>query len=260
MKILILVSVASILISLNIGTLAKAELLFHYSFETGELEDVSGKGNVAEIRGEAKQVGGRVGKALEFDGKDDYIFTAGEGSGPLMFMHDPFSERSLAMWIKADDVSLDQTVIDEGGTTNGLCVKIIEGQLQFSTTNGSTAATVTADYKNTDWHHIAAVYKDGELRLYIDGSEAGADNASYQQVPSHGNDGAIGASFDGDASGGGSNGVGAWNLFTGIMDEIYFYDSAITEEEIKGLFQLGAAVEPGGKLAHTWGKIRSARS
>ena len=79
MKILILLSVVSILISLSIGTLAKAEILFHYSFETRDLEDVSGKGNVAEIRGDAKQVGGRIGKALEFDGKDDYIFTAGEG-------------------------------------------------------------------------------------------------------------------------------------------------------------------------------------
>ena len=99
--------------------------------------------------------------------------------------------------------------------------------------------------------------KEGELHLYIDGGKAATEEATYQQVGSHGNDGAIGASFDGNAAGGGSNGIGAWDFFTGVMDEIYFYDNAITEEEVKSLYQLGALVESFGKVATRWGKIKS---
>lgn len=256
MKVATFMLVVAALICTSVTRPVGAELLFHYNFEGEVLEDASGNQNLGEIRGDARRVNSRTGMGLKFDGEDDYIFTAGESAGPLMFMHDPFAEKSVAMWIKADDVNVDQTIFDEGGTSNGYCIKIKEGMLQLNTTNGGTGASVTAEYTNTDWHHIAGIYKEGELHLYIDGKEAAGGEAPYKQVGSHGNDGAIGATFDGDASGGGSNGMGAWNLFQGVMDEIYFYNSTITAEEISELYQQGLAVEP-GRLTTRWGELKS---
>ena len=247
----LLVSIMLFIVSQPVG----ADLLFHYDFEKGELEDASGKNNLGEVRGEPEQVNGRVGMALKFDGVDDYIFLCDQNVGPLAFMHDPFTERSAAMWIKADEVNGDHTIFEEGGDQKGFAIRIIAGKLQFSVADSSIEATVNADYTDTDWHHIAGVYKGGALYLYIDGKKVATGNAPYEEVGSHTDQSAIGATFDADAYGR-NKAEEPWNFFQGIIDEIRFYDTAITDQEISHLYQQ-VAVEPGGKLTTVWGKLRS---
>ena len=256
MKIVVLAAI--VLVGISVSQSAKAGLLFHYDFEGKELEDASGNKNLGEVRGDPEQVIGPVGMALKFDGADDYIFTAGEGNavGPLIFTHNAYTEKSMAVWIQADDVDGDHTIYEEGGTAQGYGIRINAGELQLSVRNGSVEATVLADYKDTDWHHIAGVYKEGELHLYIDGEEVASGDAGYQQVGTHANESAIGATFD-DDSWGRDQADNPWNFFEGIMDEFYFYDNALSAKEVNDLYQQGAAVEPNGRLTTTWASIKA---
>lgn len=60
----------------------------------------------------------------------------------------------------------------------------------------------------------------------------------------------IGAEPSGQAL---DNSYPAWH---GILDEFYFYNRALTKEEIGLLIEDAQAVEPAHKLATNWGKIK----
>ena len=49
-------------------------------------------------------------------------------------------------------------------------------------------------------------------------------------------------------------------MFKGAVDEVAFYNRALTEDEVELAMQssLFSAVEPGGKLSATWGSIKRA--
>lgn len=79
MKILESTTIAVILVGLIFSSSAKADILYLYSFESEALEDASGNNNVAEIRGDAERVIGKIGMGLRLDGVDDLIFAADEG-------------------------------------------------------------------------------------------------------------------------------------------------------------------------------------
>ena len=233
----------------------EAGLLFHYDFEKEELEDASGNNNLGEVKGEPEQVNGKIGMALKFDGVDDYILLCEQKIGPLIFLHDPFTEKSVVAWIQADDVDGDHTILDQGGDQKGYGLRINEGKLQLSVSDTSNETTVTANYTNKDWHQIAGVFKKGALSLYIDGKKVAAGKAPYEEVGSHTDQGALGATFDADAFGRNMEEV-PWNFFQGVIDEFRFFDNALTDQEISLLYQQ-TAVEREGKLTTTWGELRS---
>ena len=257
MKISISLAVVVILIGFIVNRPVGADLLIHYDFESEDLEDVSGNDNVGEIREDPEHVGGQVGMALKFDGVDDYIFMSGEGNatGPVILTHNTFAEKTVAMWIQADDVDEDHTLFQQGGYAQGYGIRINAGELFLSVVNSNTVASVTADYKDTGWHHIGAVFNQGDLLLYIDGKEAAAGEAGYQQVGAHANEGAIGASYDDDTWGRDTANI-PYNFFQGIMDEFYYYDNALTAQEIMALCELGTAVELSGKLITRWAALK----
>ena len=125
MRVIISLAIGVILVGFSANIPVAAELLFHYDFESEDLEDASGNQNIGEIRGDAEQAKGPVGMALKFDGEDDHIFLSGEGNatGPLTFTHDAYAEKTVAMWIQADDVDGDHTLFEEGGHAQGYGVR-----------------------------------------------------------------------------------------------------------------------------------------
>ena len=106
-----------------------------------------------------------------------------------------------------------------------------------------------------EWHHVAAVY-DGAKKnlLYLDGVEV-----ATTEIPAE-PDVQIDFHPEGARIGGGPQQPPDW-IWDGIIDEVAFYNRALTPEEVKKnatapqLF----AVEPGGKLSLTWAKIKASR-
>ena len=253
MRIFTFATVLILLFSFSISNPISAELVFRYDFESEQLEDVSGNNNLGELRGAPERVNGIMGMALKLDGAADQIFTAEILTGlPLKFMNNAFTEKSVMVWIKADDVAGNHTIFEEGGSGNGYGIRINAKKLEFSVTNANVQATITTDYDDTDnWHHIASVYDKGEFRIYVDGEQVANEKASFQQIGSHVNGASIGSTVFNDVWQGGE---GAF--FQGLIDEFAYYDNALTGEEISHAYLQYLAVDPGGKLTTRWGKLK----
>jgi len=167
------------------------------------------------------------GTALSFDGVDDWVSPISPGSGPL---HSSFSTRSFEAWFKADNTSNPQTLFEQGGNWHGFYVGITGGNLRFSTqsANGGPKSINHAFTDTTSWHHVAAVFDNGTMRLYLDGVQV--ENSlptGFTSVNSAQDDPGIGATDNlnaDDASGA--------QFFSGDLDEIAVYTDALTAAEI----------------------------
>ena len=106
------------------------------------------------------------------------------------------------------------------------------------------------EWEAEDWHHIATTWDHEEgLNMYADGELVASSNASWESEEQ----------FE-TFSVGGQGGAMTTN---GVIDELVIYDYVLSEEEVKEHFSATrplkskAAVEARGKLAITWGGIKS---
>ena len=93
------------------------------------VRDSEGKGIDGTIRGGAKWVDGLRGKALKFDGKDDFVAIP---NSPHINSAGPYTNRTIMALFKCDDVSITsrkQVVYEEGGTVRGFCIYFYDGKV-----------------------------------------------------------------------------------------------------------------------------------
>ena len=201
----------------------------HYTLDGDTPTDASGNGNDATINGDPDTgATGQVAGAYEFDGEDDFLslpgFTPSDDSV------------SLACWVNLDD--LGTTGDYEGtqfhfwgdGSPQFELVYFVRpdnsGSLEWWYYDGEeTGVTETGEEPPIgEWAHIAGTYDDdnGEFALYLDGSEIGTASAT------------IDASFNGDNNLVGDHpGEDRW--LDGRIDEVRFYDRALSESEVQAL-------------------------
>ncbi len=166
--------------------------------------------------------------APQFDGVDDYV------GGPT----DLFASRSaftMAGWIRPTAAQAGRTGL--WGQNDVVEFGFIDGStLQLWTWAGSVS--VFYPYANDEWHHVAAVGDGQELLLYLDGALAGSAGASVSD---------FGTSSTGFNVGGGGVFDASGNHFVGQIDEISFWQKALTADEISGLLESagGATVDFG---------------
>lgn len=92
------------------------------------------------------------------------------------------------------------------------------------------------------WYHLAGVKDKAELKFYVNGEEKGKYNVPKDHIQ-----GAeklyIGAT--------------GYRAATFLIDELYVYDRALSEKEVKNVMDGGLlAVHPQNKLATVWGHIK----
>jgi len=173
---------------------------------------------------ESSWINGRTGKALSFDGLDDYIEATGykgiTGS----------ASRTCCAWIKTATTQ-QGSILSWGGEQNG------QKWIFRIESNGTLALGVGGGYVCTAvavndglWHHVAAVLKDdgspsvNEIQLYVDGVVQPALASSTQFISTAaGYDVMIGAfQLAGITTG----------YFNGLIDDICIYNQAIEINEI----------------------------
>lgn len=201
----------------------KAEgLKGYWSFDEGQgllAKNVVGT-NHGRIGGDLRWVDGKQGKALRFDGR-----------GYVSIPHEDFFNApnfSICVWTKLERTFNYHYIIwkdgiqwpEEGpGRRIDIWVEI------------TGTATVTWNYQNRldgrkvvadgRWHHIAEIYDGETVKLYIDGTlDTQAEPAG--KLPINNLPMWIGARPGGVAA-------------KGIIDEVRFYDRALSEQEIKAL-------------------------
>ena len=207
----------------------------------GVAGDTSGNGNDGTING-AKWAEGKFGGALEFEPPQA---VAVEHSDSLAFKE----QMTIATWIYMNDGVSDTAIRRNGAyllevqspnerVPGGYVFGIWSG----GGFTGGVWGTTVIDFEK--WTHIVGLYDSKEMRIYVDGTL----EATTKQ--NGGIDGAGELLF----------GTFGGEKFLGRLDEVVFFNRAITEDEIAELMQGVEAVlpvSPKGMLTTTWGQLKT---
>ena len=243
-------------------------LVHYWSFDKIEddiVPDLAGGNDVEIIRGKSPQllaggrsdpkvVRGKIGSALEFDGDGDYAQSTEEieitGS----------DSRTLSAWVKWNTKS-DQFHVLVGWGWEGESGQVCQGELFCITTWHSNQITmwgVCNDHESRfgakvgSWYHVTVTYDDNktELKIYVNGDDVVYDNAKIQPFQ----------------TGEETRATFGKKIFTfadrawanGAVDEVAIYNRALDRDEVQANFtSKGFAVNPEGRLALTWGAIKT---
>lgn len=215
---------------------ASSDLIGYWKFDEGEgttAVDSSGNGNDGSII-EAAWTTGTLGGALSFDGADDRVVPPSPDPGVF---HDAFAERTVSAWVTIDSTSATPNIIYEEGAGTGIVLgyRAVSDTVVFRTSIAATAVEIASSStfpEGTGWIHVAAVYDNGTMCLYINGTEEATD-FNGTSIPAHGSEPGIGGRQDFSSfSEGGSEDSVSWQ---GKIDEVRIYNRALSPEEIAQL-------------------------
>jgi hypothetical protein len=208
---------------------------------TGNVADASGNGNVVTVSG-ATLITDRFGaanSAYHFDGVNDFMsIVNGAGMKPTY----PFS---FSCWIKIissnPQVSVNHVYNNDytipGTNYDGAIFNVpVTGIWQASVGDGGPTNPSNRRTKATNqivpfgtWHHIAAVVNSAtSMKLYIDCAEV---PGSYSGTGS-----GLVYTPNGQGMIARGNGGGGENYLNADLDEMRFYDRALTDQEIIALY------------------------
>jgi hypothetical protein len=199
-------------------------LMAYWSFDEGEGDiafDETNNGNDAVLYGPT-WVEGKRGFALRFDGVDDTV--AIPHSASLM----PTDAITLAAWVKIEGPAQEHYgIIGKSGYSSGYRL-LIHGTnkkvlFQLTGEKGYSVWSSTA-IPDDQWHFIVATYDGSKMKLYIDGIKDPSEKERKGPLDVNTNSVLIGK---------------PQYAFNGLIDEVRIYSRALSEEEIKELFQMG---------------------
>ena len=208
----------------------------------GTAKDASENGNDGEIV-DAEWVDGKFGKALKF---------AGGGHVAVGDFADYDDKVSIVALIKTPAAPAWSDIIV--GPCGDVILTLKDHKLNFAgqcaqpIPHNTWSKTLLNDDK---WHQIAGTYDGKKVNVYVDG-ELEASNAAagpFKTGPKY-----IGSRHD------------KQEAYTGLIDEIAFFNVALSENDVKAIAESGlsialgfAAVSPQSKLATAWAKLKSER-
>jgi len=213
----------------------------YWKFDEGSgtvASDSSGNGNTGTLVNAPQWVDGKVGKALKFDGVDDYVYVPHSSSLDIVG-----NQMTVEYWMR---LSIDWHA---GMTTNmGIYTK---GDAWVGSMTGGTGAyrfnlAYIFPYPETNknswaanvWYHMADVYDGACIRIYVNGVLDKAEPVTGS-IPHSTLSLVIGSQV-----------YFGWPwAFNGTIDEFAIYNYARTPEEIWNDYSGGAAPPPpvGGK-------------
>jgi hypothetical protein len=207
-------------------------LVGYWSFDEGSgsiVHDSSGNGNQGVLNNGPVWVDGRFGKALSFDGVDDYVRIK-----PSLSL-DVTSQITVEAWVYprayVDNTGHVSHIIsrcdDSGGHIYVLSTYPDSYKISYSVNPDSGQKSSIADLPLNVWTHLAMTYDGSYIRLYING-ELDSSYAQTGSISTTSNWLAIGCKPTGREGGSGS-----YAYFNGIIDEVRIYNRALSQQEIQ---------------------------
>jgi hypothetical protein len=237
--------------------LKSAEGIWLFDDGSGDkARDSSDKGRDGKIGGGAKWAAGKIGRALDFDGSPaagvtiaDYKGVGGANPRTTLLWWKGNTARDHS-WVKWGVNADTKKYYVRAHTAAPKCFLRVE--TQGGQHYGST------DVCDGNWHYLAVVfppggksvkdhllYVDGKLETTTAGNPVGVDTDVATQ------DVVFGYPL--------AHHVNA----AGTMDEVAIFSAALTEAEIRDIMSHGLvralSVNPAGKAALTWGRLKAAR-
>jgi len=253
--VLIAISVMLLVIWQSIGICATKDLVAAWSFDEGTgdtVRDVSGNGHNGTISG-AKWVDGKFGKALEFNGDGDQV---------LVPNHDALNikgELTVEAWVFPKGWNPDLNAIaqkwEDGSNRRQYQLTIYQQRNWWYVSNAGSnwpRAEGVIPIKLNEWVHLAGTYDGKKLRSYTNGSfdvELDQPNGIFaSDIP---------VVIGGYGPKTPKCTYGQNRHLMGIIDEVRFWNKALSEDEIKaGMNKAVTPVQPLGKAAITWAQIK----
>ena len=196
-----------------------------------KMDDKSPDGNVKDevgiyngtLRGSVNcSIQGKFGKACGFNGVDSYINVSSF----------PFSDFEGTIetwvWLPVTKPSIDGNILRIGSPSDFHSLRRDNNSkdINYFISNGGLVEYNVIS--NSKWYHIAATYNKSKLeaKLFFDGVIRG-NSSNLQNTPSvYGNTLYIGAAND------------TSNFLNGTIDEMKIYNRALSDKEIRGLYNL----------------------
>ncbi len=246
----------------------EATVAGNWTFDDGSAKDSSKKGLNGNFAGKPQSVDGIVGKALEFNGKDDGIRIPDSAD---INSAGPYTDRTIAAFFNCDNVGIDdrkQVIYEEGGRTRGLVIYVYDGEVYVGGWNRAeynwNGEWISAEVKSKRWYHVGLVIRDAagkvekdKFEMWLDGKRIAQEKGG--QLHAHGDDIGIGFTNQNavyhDEGGSGTN----IDWFEGLIDEVIVYGSAFNEADFRNASQ-GLNVEPQGKFTTTWASLKAQRT
>lgn len=239
------VSVPALSQDVNEGLVA----YWDFNENSGETaKDVTGNGHDGTLMGDPQWTkDGKFGGAIEFDQVGDEV--------NIPFHEDLNQESfSICAWANVDPGSANHRAVvssrHEPPTSGYIIYALPANSWQFWTGDGATPwVTVQGPSVNLgEWDHLVGTYADGKMTFYVNGELVG-DKDSNPNFNSE-QEFLIGAGANERAT--------HEYLFKGKIDEVRLYDRVLTKDEIAAVMDSDSLdVEPSGKIAVTWGEIKS---
>ena len=169
---------------------------------------------------------GKFGKALSFDGVDDYVEVV--GASVLDTIKTRNAVYTFSAWINPLAIRTMQIFqrASSSSDRHGFALAS-DGSIRLSHYDGSAWKAVGSAPISPGWHHVAAVFNTrDDMRVYVDGVEFTTSSPhvyaytwSYLEIGRH------------------SNYYNDW--FYGVIDEVLIFNRVLSEEEIKALYRGG---------------------
>lgn len=167
--------------------------------------------------------------------------TTGLNYSDGQFLNYRFTEMSVSLFIKPNNLSGTKYIFDEGGTTNGISLRMNGSNVEAAVRESNVQETLSATFPNDGaWHHVAMTYDNGDFSFYFDGSLVGTIPTGFGELADHGNIGGVGDSRGGTAFGSG-NGSDA---FDGKIDHVSYYNRALSAGDISSTALCGLGLQP----------------
>ena len=208
----------------------------------GNAKDASGNGKDGTLENGPKWAAGKFGQALEFNGgKKSYVNVGNlDLKGPV----------TLVFWAKPANAKPDDRLISNinGPAVPAFTIRFAPPKVEIWS---SSWIPIIEKFDDNKWGHYAFVFKETgggkeDVTGYYNGKEGLTvqDNYAFTDI-------GIGAHF-----------IGQWGqYFTGLLDDVAFFDVMLTATDIKGVmkkgFKTSLAVSSAGKLATSWGGLKA---
>ena len=229
------------------------DLLLYLPFDEGSgdvVEDQSGKG----FKGEAidtKWADGKFGKALEFNGQSSHVSVPG---GVIESLEK--NEVTMIAWfyLLGHDgydgiVSMTGVLAPVAGECCQYRIMVDPSLAPFFDVGEHNDHPIGGfTFEVEKWYHYAMTYDGSVAIIYVDGEVVGEVQKAVE-LPSFDTPILVGT---GEAPG--------THPIEGIIDEVWVFNRALSEDEIKEIMDKGPeviSVEPKGKLATSWGSVKA---
>jgi hypothetical protein len=208
-------------------------LIAYYPFD-GNALDASGNGNDGTEYGGLKYKQGIKGESASFDGIDDYIRVPSDSS------LNPVDQLSISFWVKVDGfTNVWSPIIHKGGSASaGFANREYTVWLQDTSSFllASAGDNSSQYYKyaccaiSGYWTHYVGIIdrQNHRMRVYVNGVLKVDANDPYSSFNNNNDDLLIGWTEEVSSR---------YSPFKGRIDELRIYDRALTEDEVKELYE-----------------------